>query len=632
MSVRRVLFTICSIPLGMIACSSTRESGSLPQEPVAPTEEAEKWNTANDPRRLDATFIVELDKLPKSGEVANLPVPSTYWPIYQDSINARWDGADSLSPAEKFEKAFNRPGFSKTVQDKVGIKAWSRNKACKSDKDCSGLEDGSACAIPRNLDTGKPEAGGYCIPTWFGICPGWADFANREPAPIKPVEINGITFYPADVEALGALLYDKGVKSAKFISSRCNMTEEDMSSAVDEFGRIQADECRDMNPGTFHVINANMIGIRKANYVIERTSHAEVWNQPVRGYDVKRQEAISKEEAVTLLSLNMAFSEVLAKILIKKGDTREGVYKATTAGELVIKMHGDGDADLYVRIGGRANSNSNDCASAGNSSAEECRVNVKAGDEVSYAVIGYGETSTISLSIGGKKPGKTDYIFNTDAVKFYHVKTDFKWITESEASRTSSLSAIDDFTRTDNLEYILEVDGLGRIMGGEWIGKSKINHPDFAWWGISTPGSIFGGMLTYSDVKQLVDKAKATAVQPPAPPVQPPAPPVQPPAPTAVVLDVIEHGFIGRSRAEFGTVTLVKGDRVKFALHGEGKASMAVVGPNGGLVCRTERERLEVGALPVTCDATADQTGNYTVRVKGRPGTRITVKASVVRR
>jgi hypothetical protein len=36
-------------------------------------------------------------------------------------------------------------------------------------------------------------------------------------------------------------------------------------------------------------------------------------------------------------------------------------------------------------------------------------------------------------------------------------------------------------TATMKLEYILEVDRNDRIIGGEWLGKSKTNHPDLFW-------------------------------------------------------------------------------------------------------------------------------------------------------
>lgn len=31
-------------------------------------------------------------------------------------------------------------------------------------------------------------------------------------------------------------------------------------------------------------------------------------------------------------------------------------------------------------------------------------------------------------------------------------------------------------------DYVLEIDGAGQIIGGEWLGTSKDFHPDFLWY------------------------------------------------------------------------------------------------------------------------------------------------------
>ncbi len=46
----------------------------------------------------------------------------------------------------------------------------------------------------------------------------------------------------------------------------------------------QQKECQDVNAGTFHLITANMIGLREEGFGIDKTRDAEVWNQPVYKY------------------------------------------------------------------------------------------------------------------------------------------------------------------------------------------------------------------------------------------------------------------------------------------------------------------------------------------------------------
>ena len=61
----------------------------------------DRWNWQNNPNRFGGTMVTQLSQLPMQGRAARAAWPSSYWPTYKDSINARWRGADELSPAEK---------------------------------------------------------------------------------------------------------------------------------------------------------------------------------------------------------------------------------------------------------------------------------------------------------------------------------------------------------------------------------------------------------------------------------------------------------------------------------------------------------------------------------------------------
>jgi hypothetical protein len=84
---------------------------------------------------------------------------------------------------------------------------------------------------------------------------------------------------------------------------------------------------------------------------------------------------------------------------------------------------------------------------------------------------------------------------------------DVDYISESSASTDGNLgSTIDRYTHTDRYDYILEVDAAGKIVGGEWIGSSKRQHPDFVWLPIRVGStSVAGGKITYANVKMLYD-------------------------------------------------------------------------------------------------------------------------------
>lgn len=71
------------------------------------------------------------------------------------------------------------------------------------------------------------------------------------------------------------------------------------------------------------------------------------------------------------------------------------------------------------------------------------------------------------------------YIYNANVAKLFEVKMTTDWLTEGHQS-TQPLGS-QGYIRHDNYHYILEVDADGKIMGGEWVGSSRDNHPDFLW-------------------------------------------------------------------------------------------------------------------------------------------------------
>ena len=82
----------------------------------------------------------------------------------------------------------------------------------------------------------------------------------------------------------------------------------------------------------------------------------------------------------------------------------------------------------------------------------------------------------------GMTDAPEDYQFNPKAKSFRHIRMTFKYITESEQELDGNLkSQIDFYTHTDYYEYVLELDDEEKIIGGEWVGDSKKDHPDFLW-------------------------------------------------------------------------------------------------------------------------------------------------------
>jgi hypothetical protein len=223
------------------------------------------------------------------------------------------------------------------------------------------------------------------IDTWWGLCHAWTPAALIEEEPIDPVTVNGVVFQVADLKALMLTAYDSS--RAVVVGGRCRTQQVER----DENGRIKDPNCRDTNPGTFHIILGNLLGRFQTGFAEDRTYDAQVWNQPVHSYTVDAMQPLTEEEAIALLI--------------------------------------------------------------------------------------------------AEPEGVSSYPFNEEALAWSEVQVSVQYVVESRQSREPMLPNHDGYLRTDRYHYILELDGEGKIIGGEWINGSRTDDgrgfsegPDFLWY------------------------------------------------------------------------------------------------------------------------------------------------------
>lgn len=475
----------------------------------ATKEGAEVWSANDSPSLFSADLKYKLADLPAQGEAAMIPWASSYWPTYQDSINHKWDGPASDAPSTKYGRAFGVTGVEDAVSRFRGIDSNTSRKTCKQTSECNA-DIGEECAIR----AGKSE--GRCVPTWFGICHAWAPAAILTAEPKHEVTRNGVTFKVNDIKALVTLAHDGVV--TKFVSLRCDKDDRPGAAEADDVdfddnGRPTDPACRDSNAGSFHVLLGNYLGVQRASFVFDQTYDDEVWNQPLRGYRVVEQRELSVADAHRLLGVvgQGGTSRTLT------ADVAQGTFKhfdpiAVTPGTpFKAVMSGTGDGDLYVRFGGQPTESTYDCRPYADGADETCEQSVPSGATQAFvSVHGYTASNvSIAVTTGGSAP--TGYAYNAKAQKLVYVKADVQYIGESSAEEDGNLAShIDRYTSTNRYEYILELDGEGKIIGGEWVGASKRHHPDFAWLPVRVRGeSVAGGKVRYADVKSLLDASLA---------------------------------------------------------------------------------------------------------------------------
>jgi len=489
-----------ALGLGPVACAVDGDQKPTTDDTKTDDSDtkAESWtDSGENPNGFASNLEYKLSALPRSGEAANKPWASTYWPTYEDNINYRWDGSSSDSAVKKYEKAFGGTNLEDKVSAAYGIDRYKSRTACTSDSQCDSAQ-GEGCAKRAG------QSNGYCIPTWWGICHAWSPLAVMMPEPKHAVTYNGVTFKVMDIKGLMSIAFNS--TDSKFVSTRCEENPNDL--ARDTYGRPTATECRNTNAATVHLLATNFLGLRHQGFVEDRTLASEVWNQPVRSYEITQQDKITARQANELIGVRSAGGRnTTANGSVAKDAWYHNAAIAVTAGEgFTVTMTGSNDADLYVNFGSQPTDTAYACRPYSGGSAEECALTVPAGATQAFvSVKGYAATSNFNLSMtaGGGTPDA--YVFNSQADTFYHVKMRLDYITESSASTDGYIGDNPRYIAHDNYEYVLELKG-DSIIGGEWVGSSKTTHPDFLWLPTGRRDfSIANGALSYAKIKMIYD-------------------------------------------------------------------------------------------------------------------------------
>jgi Transglutaminase elicitor len=288
------------VPVALAGCINTGDQANISAADSS-LQQAERWSGQDAPGLFSATLNYKFADLPLDGEAARIPWAGSYWPVSRDGINDRWDAA-SDPPSTKYGRAFNVSGVEDAVSRANGVDSQRNRTKCTEATAASVCKSnmGEECAIR----AGQTE--GRCIPTWFGICHAWAPAAILMPEPKFPVTRNGVTFQVNDLKALASLVHE-GVET-RFVSLRCDLDDNGTAIKFDEQGRPVVSACRDSNAGSFHVLISNYLGLQGQSFVFDRTYDDEVWNQPLRGYNVLQNREVDVNEAHRLLGVSGTFT------------------------------------------------------------------------------------------------------------------------------------------------------------------------------------------------------------------------------------------------------------------------------------------------------------------------------------
>lgn len=215
-----------------------------------------------------------------TGTVLNQPWSSDYWATYRGGLSYRYTKFGNLPDWLSYKAIFNRligVNFTDPVANDDRSPA-EKYDMLMGDDNFNFTKYWVRKSISAENRNGEVE-------TWQGICHGWAPASYMMPRPTKAISFhlsNGtdLRFFPDDLKGLADALYANNKTSSAFVGTRCNVK----NPATDDVGRITSPGCWDINPGSFHTILVNRVGVDKRSLVMDATYDYEVWNQPIVGY------------------------------------------------------------------------------------------------------------------------------------------------------------------------------------------------------------------------------------------------------------------------------------------------------------------------------------------------------------
>lgn len=441
-----------------------------------------------------------LESLPASGSATATLSPGRHWPAYEDSINYRWAGAQSLSPAAKYGAAFGIGGIEDLVSNYHGIDQYKDGSTCSADSECDHLI-GERCGFR----SGKVQ--GYCIPANGRSQAAWAASALLLPGPQQPVTFDGTTFLVEDIRALLTLAHHEVEKVDAY--DHCETKEANRRVDYDAETGARVSPCLGMGPGQMHLLLGNLSGIEGRRFVAQRDLERSGSQSLVQGYRVESLDEVSFEEGNVLLGIREGGIQDSQSSTLHRGAWQHlDPYTVEPGDEVTVQVSGAGDVDLYVRFDRQPTIHTYECRPYLEGSYESCHLRAPVGASKLYvSVTGNADITsayTLEVLIGGQTPG--EYGPNPDVVKLYKVVTEIDYLSPITAGgEVLFIEGEAEWIDNRSYEYLLEVDASDRILGGEWIGDAAQSAPSLFWLPVQRgTASVAGGAIQFRDIESLL--------------------------------------------------------------------------------------------------------------------------------
>ncbi len=226
----------------------------------------------------------------------------SYWPQFMGSVGVRYRDPEF---AALMTKEAQYKFFKELLVKKPAYSYSSTDTLSPAEKYDLLVGDNTMALTAYAWGLGEKNGGkeGGKVPTWRGICDGFASAAQMMPRPVRSVTLRSpmnqaITFYPEDIKALGSLSYARSQSNPIFLGKRC------LSGAL-----FFTDACDETNPGAFHKAIINRVGRLKKSFIADVSPGSEVWNYPVKSYEVSFFNVFSDEASADFKTVLETFDK-----------------------------------------------------------------------------------------------------------------------------------------------------------------------------------------------------------------------------------------------------------------------------------------------------------------------------------
>jgi len=251
---------------------------------------------------LGTNYVSDITQLPLSGSAKN-PWSGSYWQMRAGLTSVRYDRSNRNSigvwdPVSGVFTSYYIWGQSVGMYSQPAdhnsnlgnIASFIDAYYSPSEKYDYLVGDYNYSLTNHQKRTGQIFQKNNDIPSWFGICHGWAAASYYYQKPLNTVTLYAadgrtrIRFFPDDIKALASLFWANANYVTKFVGDICPFYNTTSTNSDAATGLFTDERCFAINPATFMLILGNQMGINGRNFILDTAEDPEKWNQPVQNY------------------------------------------------------------------------------------------------------------------------------------------------------------------------------------------------------------------------------------------------------------------------------------------------------------------------------------------------------------